>query len=110
MKVSQHPDIANALSQAGAAKQQAKATASSAPASQAATQSAEVARGGVPVTFSREARGMEPASRASAADFDAAKVKAVRAAIENGSFSVDAEAIADKLLANAQEVLSRTDH
>ena len=33
-------------------------------------------------------------------------VARVRAAIEKGEFSVDAEAIADKLLSNAQEILS----
>src|SRR5574343_184508 len=38
--------------------------------------------------------------------FDAEKVEAMRAAIENGSFSVNAEAIADKLLSNAREMLS----
>ena len=32
----------------------------------------------------------------------------MRAAIEKGEFSVDAEAIADKLLSNAQEILSRS--
>ena len=40
--------------------------------------------------------------------FDASKVKAVRAAIEKGTFSVDAEAIADKMLSNAQEILARS--
>ena len=43
-----------------------------------------------------------------AGDFDAGKVKAVRAAIEKGEFSVDAEAIADKMLSNAQEILTRS--
>ena len=38
-------------------------------------------------------------------DFDAGKVKAVRAAIENGTFKVDAEVVADKMLANSQEFL-----
>ncbi|GAB3184627.1 flagellar biosynthesis anti-sigma factor FlgM [Hydrogenophaga aquatica] len=37
--------------------------------------------------------------------FNAEKVQAMRAAIENGSFSVNAEAIADKLLSNAREML-----
>ena len=119
MKVGQHPDLANLLTQASAAKQQgkaaasdqAKAAASAAPASQAASQTSAVAQGGVPVSFSREARGMEPAMRSSGGgDFDAAKVKAVREALANGTFSVDAEAIADKLLSNAQEVLSRRNH
>ena len=39
--------------------------------------------------------------------FDAAKVAAMSAAISEGRFVVNAEAIADKLLANAQELLDR---
>lgn len=41
------------------------------------------------------------------ADFDAAKVEQVRQAIADGSYRVNAEAIADKMLANAQEMLGR---
>ncbi|KAA5551593.1 flagellar biosynthesis anti-sigma factor FlgM, partial [Pseudomonas aeruginosa] len=36
---------------------------------------------------------------------DMAKVNAMRAAIANGSFKVDASAIADKLLTNTVELL-----
>jgi negative regulator of flagellin synthesis FlgM len=39
------------------------------------------------------------------AEFDAGKVSRISQAIADGSFKVDAEAIADKLIANAQEVL-----
>ena len=42
----------------------------------------------------------------SSADFDADKVAQVSQAIADGSFKVDAEAIADKLIANAQELLT----
>ena len=42
------------------------------------------------------------------AEFDAGKVKAVKTAIENGTFTVDAEAVADKLPANAYESLSHS--
>jgi len=43
--------------------------------------------------------------------FDAAKVQRITQAISEGKFSVNAEAVADKLLSNAQEVLSsRDDH
>lgn len=39
---------------------------------------------------------------------DVARVKAFRAAIANGTFRVDAGAIADKLLANAQAMLNHS--
>lgn len=104
MKIGNNPDSANLVSQA-AARQQARAAAP-APAAEAAAQTASRATAGVPVTLSSAARGVD-AGR-STADFDAGKVRAVKAAIENGTFKVDAEAVADKLLANAQEVLSHT--
>ena len=44
-------------------------------------------------------------SGSSGSDFDAAKVAAMSAAIAGGTFKVNPEAIADKLIANAEEVL-----
>lgn len=44
------------------------------------------------------------------ADFDADKVKRIAQAIRDGQFEVNAEAIADKLIANAQEVLGKAAH
>jgi negative regulator of flagellin synthesis FlgM len=44
---------------------------------------------------------------ADAAEFDAAKVERMSQAIADGSYKVNAEAIADKLIANAQEVLGK---
>ncbi|MEF7613677.1 flagellar biosynthesis anti-sigma factor FlgM [Aquincola sp. MAHUQ-54] len=41
------------------------------------------------------------------AEFDAAKVERISAAIRDGKFQVNAEAIADKLISNAQELLNR---
>jgi negative regulator of flagellin synthesis FlgM len=38
--------------------------------------------------------------------FNVEKVEAMRAAIQNGSFSVNAEAVADKLISNAREMMS----
>jgi negative regulator of flagellin synthesis FlgM len=47
-------------------------------------------------------------SEASRADFDAEKVQRIAQAIRDGKFQVNAEAIADQLIANAQELLPRT--
>lgn len=44
------------------------------------------------------------------ADFDAEKVARIAQAIRDGKFEVNAEAIADKLLANAQELLAGPQH
>ena len=44
------------------------------------------------------------------AEFDAAKVERVAQAIRDGVFRVDAEVIADKLIANAQELLPQAQH
>jgi negative regulator of flagellin synthesis FlgM len=44
---------------------------------------------------------------AAGSDFDADKVARISQAIESGSFKVNAEAIADKLLANARELLGK---
>ncbi|MDR6214097.1 flagellar biosynthesis anti-sigma factor FlgM [Paracidovorax wautersii] len=105
MKIGQNPEIANALSQATSAKQQAKTPA---PAVETATtQAASAFAAGVPVTFSSSAKALEQTGR-NAGEFDANKVKAVKASIEKGTFTIDADAIADKLLSNAQEVLSRS--
>jgi negative regulator of flagellin synthesis FlgM len=41
------------------------------------------------------------------ADFDAQKVAQMSKAIEDGTFKANPEAIADKLIANAQELLSK---
>jgi negative regulator of flagellin synthesis FlgM len=44
------------------------------------------------------------------ADFDAEKVARIAQAIRDGKFEVHAEAIADKLIANAQEMLGGPQH
>jgi len=47
---------------------------------------------------------------ASRADFDKAKVDRISQAIRDGKFDVNAEAIADKLIANARELLPPAAH
>lgn len=47
---------------------------------------------------------------ASRADFDKAKVDRISQAIRDGKFEVNAEAIADKLIANARELLPPASH
>lgn len=44
------------------------------------------------------------------ASFDTAKVQRITQAIRDGSFRINASAIADKLLDNAQELLARSPH
>jgi negative regulator of flagellin synthesis FlgM len=51
---------------------------------------------------------METSNRGEAPDVDMAKVNAVRSAIADGTYVVNPEAIADKLLSNAQEMLTRS--
>jgi negative regulator of flagellin synthesis FlgM len=43
-------------------------------------------------------------------EFDSEKVSRIAQAIREGKFKINPEAIADKLIANAQEVLGRTSH
>jgi negative regulator of flagellin synthesis FlgM len=60
---------------------------------------------GVTVTLSPQSQTL--ATQGNSTDtFDSSKVEAIKASIANGSFQVNAEAIADKLLANASEMLS----
>ncbi|WP_296445683.1 flagellar biosynthesis anti-sigma factor FlgM [Rhodoferax sp. UBA5149] len=81
--------------------QNASSTANAAAAK--STQSA-----GVAVTVSTLARTMSAAKSGETADIDTAKVESVRSAIQQGTYVVNPAAIADKLLANAQEMLDRT--
>ena len=74
----------------------------------AAEQPATAAVGGnesSQVRLSSTATTMLAGSNAASADFDAEKVQRITQAIADGSFRIDAGAIADKLIANAEEVL-----
>lgn len=74
----------------------------------AATATRDAQTAGVAVTMSTRARAMEQASKSETDQVDAQKVQAVRTAIAQGTYVVNPEAIADKLLANAKEMLNRT--
>jgi negative regulator of flagellin synthesis FlgM len=62
---------------------------------------------GVAVTVSPLARSMTASSQGDTPDVNFEKVEAMKTAISNREFHVNPEAIADKLLSNAQEMLSR---
>jgi negative regulator of flagellin synthesis FlgM len=111
MKIGQKPDIPPAIAPqataagAGATSSSSSATASAAAAT-AAAQQPKAPAPGVPVTVSSLARSLEESNLTGT--FDAKKVESVRTAINNGSYKVDAEAIADKLLSNARQVLRKS--
>lgn len=110
MKIGQTPENSIPVQQGNTASaQKAAQNAPSTASSAASTAAAQGARSsGVAVTVSTLARGLEKTSRSEGASIDTQKVATIKAAIQNGSFVVNPEAIADKLLANAQEMLNRT--
>ena len=83
----------------------------STPAS-ASSQAQAVSASAIPVTADPSAK-IELSSTASTllsaqdGTFDAEKVARISKAIEDGSFTVNHEAIADKLISNAQELLTK---
>ena len=108
MKIGQTPDNSIQI-QAGNAASTQKAGQNANASTAASTGAAQSTRSaGVAVTVSTMARGLEKTDRNEGADIDTQKVASVRAAIQNGTYVVNPEAIADKLLSNAQEMLNRT--
>ncbi|WPB57745.1 flagellar biosynthesis anti-sigma factor FlgM [Xylophilus sp. GOD-11R] len=105
MKIGQSPDIpeiATPVAKTNAGASSAAATATKAAAT-ATPDPAAAKQAGVSVTVSSLTRSLETSG--ASGSFDAEKVAKMKAAIANGTFKVDAEAIADKLLSNAQQVL-----
>lgn len=74
----------------------------------AATAKSTASSAGVSVSVSKLARSLGKPEVSVPSDIDTAKVDQVKAAIQNGTYVVNPEAIADKLLSNAQELLNRT--
>ena len=112
MKIGQPSDnsIPVHSSATASAQKAAQAPAAAAGASSSATAAASQGNrsAGVAVTVSTLARGLEKTGRSETADIDTNKVATVKAAIQDGTYVVNPEAIADKLLSNAQEMLNRT--
>jgi negative regulator of flagellin synthesis FlgM len=106
MKIGQPHDnaiLVNTGAQTPSAKPERGAAATANATAAQSTQSA-----GVAVTVSTAARSLAAVGRSDTADVDMDKVNAVRAAIQQGTYTVNADAIADKLLSNAQELLKRS--
>lgn len=62
------------------------------------------------VVLSDAAAALLAASPSAKGDFDAEKVDRISKAIADGSFKVNPEAVADKLIANAKELLNKYSH
>ncbi|QDL56106.1 flagellar biosynthesis anti-sigma factor FlgM [Rhodoferax aquaticus] len=103
MKIGQPSELPALVSQVNAPAAQKAGAASTAKTQANAPASTKSA--GVAVTVSTQARALE---QADVAEVDTQKVAKVRTQIEQGTYKVNAEAIADKLLSNAQEMLKRT--
>jgi negative regulator of flagellin synthesis FlgM len=105
MKIGQPSELPALVTQAKASAP-AKTESGASPAASASAKSARPA--GVAVTVSSQARALDKAVSSDVADVDTQKVATVKAAIQGGTYVVNAEAIADKLLSNAQEMFQRT--
>ncbi len=108
MKIGQPTDSLVSKQVGGAAAVQKAAQGN--PSTLAANSAAQAPRtAGVAVTVSTMARGIDRAALGdAAADIDAKKVAAIKASIQDGSYTVNPEAIADKLLADTKEMIDRT--
>jgi negative regulator of flagellin synthesis FlgM len=78
-----------------------------------AERKADVVKGGASAPASAQVE-LSPTAAALAggavdAGFDQAKVERIAQAIRDGSYRINAEAIADKLIANAQDLLGKAD-
>ena len=76
----------------------------------AATAAAKGAGGAAEDKTTLSAAGAQISALAGSADFDQAKVDAIRQAIREGRFSVNAEAIADRLIYEASALLGPRTH
>lgn len=106
MKIGQGIDVTAAVN--AAVLKKADQDKEAAPASMAEKGARAIPTAGAQVSVSTLARSLEQNDRAVGSDFDSKKVADIKAAIKNGTFKINPEAIADKMLDNAQEMLSVT--
>lgn len=106
MKIGPGIDLSAALGAAGLKK--ADQDKAAAPASMAEKGARAIPTAGAQVSVSSLARTLEQNDRAVGSDFNSQKVADIKAAIKNGTFTINPEAIADKMLNNAQEMLNIT--
>jgi len=102
MKIGQSSDHSNAIAQGNTS------TAAKASPEAAAAARNDRKTPGVDVKVSSLARDLDKAAAAEP-EVDTEKVKAIRQAIADKTYNVNPEAIAEKLLANAREMLQRAD-
>lgn len=104
MKVDSSPD--SYIGSVASGPQRAAATPPAAPAGATSAAPAPGApASGVQVTLSSTTQALSGPGNGNDV-FNADKVEAMKQAIANGTFQVNAEAIADKMLANAAEMLN----
>jgi negative regulator of flagellin synthesis FlgM len=105
MKISQPSDNPLAVSSHVAAVAGKSTPAASTLAKSTANKSTQSA--GVAVSVSTLARSLDVANLGETPEVDTAKVQEVRTALSKGTYVVNPEAIADKLLSNARDMLTR---
>ena len=107
MKVDSSPDSYIGSVAGGPHKAAEKPAAGAELAAGSAAQAARPAQPGVTVSLSAStSQALSAAGSGGSEVFNTEKVAAMKAAIANGTFQVNAEAIADKMLSNAAEMLS----
>ena len=105
MKIGQSPELP--ASGTPAAPKKAAQDVTTAPVN-VAQEGVRASTAGASVSVSNLARTLETSDRGVGGDIDNVKVEQIRTAIKEGTYKVNPEAIADKLLANASEMLNVT--
>lgn len=105
MKIS--PPLDNSVAISNSAASQAAKSGPAAASLAKASGSEGAKSAGVAVTMSKMARSLEATGASAAPEIDMTKVNAIRSAIAQGTYKANPEAIADKMLSNAQEMLTR---